>query len=498
MIFMPRKVRFYLFLSLSFFCLLASLLLTLRQVDRYNASLRLFPSGTSIGGIPVGNLTEQAAGARLAQAFQQTPVELQIDGSPVQINPQDAGLQFNLDGILYAPRQILAGRAYWPGFWDFLMNRLSAGFAAPLACAVSEDHLHTYLQEQIAPRYNYPPSAVQPIPADVLFKPGHSGTVLDLDQVEPAIRTALCSASARVVAISTTQTGVLPPSLTMLEPVFESITQVSGFDGIIELYFQDLKSGKEINFAYNQGQPIKPEVAFTGASTIKIPVMISAYKRLDGPPPDDLRHQLELMIDLSDNGSTDEVMQRVLDEHIAPVEVTQDMQALGIENTFLAGFFYPGAPLLNRYQTPANQRTDISTDPDIYNQTTAPDMGRLLAYINQCAESASGPLIEKFTGQITQAECQEMVGLLAKNRKGLLIEAGLPEGTRLAHKYGWVTDANDGLMHTASDAAAVFTPGGNFILTIYLYHPVQLQWDDAQRLVARLATAADNFYNHWK
>jgi beta-lactamase class A len=191
-------------------------------------------------------------------------------------------------------------------------------------------------------------------------------------------------------------------------------------------------------------------------------------------------------------------MKQALDPNIAPVQVSQDMQALGIKNTFLAGFFYPGAPLLDRYKTPANQRTDLTTDPDIYNQTTTADMGRLLAAIERCAEDGSGLLMETFQGQVTQAECQEMTGLLKKNRKAVLIEAGLPEGTQLAHKYGWVTDSNDGLLHTASDAAIVYTPGGNFILTIYLYHPNQLPWDDAQRLVARLATAVYNFYNGWK
>ncbi len=310
----------------------------------------------------------------------------------------------------------------------------------------------------------------------------------------------MCSPTQRVVQLTTAHADAIPPAINQLGPMLETLTQVSSpsFDGVIEVYFQDLKTGKEINFAYNQGHPVEPGIAFTGASTIKIPVMISAYTKIDGAMSDDLRHHMELMIDLSDNGSTDDVMKAVLDQNIAPVQVTQDMQALGLKNTFLAGFFYPGAPLLDRYQTPANQRTDLSTDPDIYNQTTAADMGHLLAAIQRCAADGSGPLPKTFEGKITQAECQEMISLLIKNRKGLLLETGLPEGTPIAHKYGWVTDSKDGLLHTASDAAIVYTPGGDFVLTIYLYHPQQLPWDDAQRLVARLATAVDNFYNHWK
>ncbi|HEX9019572.1 MAG TPA: serine hydrolase, partial [Anaerolineaceae bacterium] len=325
------------------------------------------------------------------------------------------------------------------------------------------------------------------------------GATLDLNGAEEKILAAMCSSSQRVVQLSTTPTASSNASLNSLAAVLETLTQVSTYyDGLIEVYFQDIKSGQEINFAYNQGKPITPGIAFTGASTIKIPVMISAYKRIDGAMPAELSKRMGLMIDLSDNGSTDEVMKQALDPNIGPIEVTQDMKALNLPNTFLAGFFYPGAPLLDKFQTPANQRTDINTQPDIYNQTTPQDMGRLLAAIERCAADGSGFLTQTFSGKITQAKCQEMTDLLKKNRKGVLLEAGLPEGTPIAHKYGWVTDSTDGLLHTASDAAIIYTPGGNFVFTVYLYHPTQLPWDDAQRLVARLATAAYNFYNQVK
>ncbi len=495
---MPRKIFFFIFLPVSIFCLLYALYLTLGQIDGYNASRAVYPSGTTIAGIPVGGLDGQAAGLRLAQAYLQTPLELRVAGTVVRIDPTAAGVQLDLTGMLEAASPDQAQQSYWTGFWDYLMNRRPTPSAASLACAVVADRLHAYVQEKIAPLFVRPGTPARPIPGDVLFTQGQPGMVLDQADTEEKIRAALCTAAPRVVEGGLTPTQSLPPSLADLSPMLETLTQVSGYDGIIEIYFQDLKSGKEINFAFNQGHEVEPGIAFTGASTIKIPVMISTYKKIDGALPDDLRTQMARMIDLSDNGSTDEVMKQALDPNIAPVEVTQDMQSLGLKNTFLAGFFYPGAPLLDRYQTPANQRADLNTDPDIYNQTTAEDMGLLLAAIQRCSADGSGLLTQTFSGEITQSECQEMTGLLAKNRKGVLIEAGLPEGTQLAHKYGWVTDSNDGLLHTASDAAIVYTPGGDFILTAYLYHPVQLPWDDSQRLVARLATAVYNFYNNWK
>jgi beta-lactamase class A len=496
---MPSKLRFFLFLSLSIFCLLLALYLTLGQMRQYNSSQAVYPAGSKIAGIPVGGLDAQAGGLRVAQTYSLTPLELRVHGATFHINPVEAGLELDLQGMLNAAGQAQAQRSYWSGFWDYLMNRPPAPSTANLFCSVSNERLHAYLQEKIAPLFDQPATQASPVPGDVLFKPGQAGSRMDLTGAEEKISAALCTPAPRVVDVEGTLTPLpaLPPTVDGLRPALETLTQVMNFDGIIEVYYQDLRTGQEINFAFNQGHEISAGIAFTGASTIKIPVMISAYKRMDGPLPDELRRRMELMIDLSDNSSTDEVMKQALDPNIAPVQVTQDMQALGLENTFLAGFFYPGAPLLDRYQTVANQRTDLSTDPDIYNQTTAADMGRLLAAIQRCAADGSGLLTQTYKEQITQAECQEMTGLLAKNRKGVLIEAGLPEGTQIAHKYGWVTDSNDGLLHTASDAAIVYTPGGDFILTAYLYHPIQLPWDDAQRLVARLATAIYNFYNAW-
>lgn len=497
---MPHKLRFFIFLVLSLLCLLSALWLTLDQMRQYNAALAYYPAGTIIAGIPVGGLDAQAAGLRLIQAYAQTPIELRIAGetNPIHLDPTAAGLQLGLQGMLNSTGEETPQQSYWNGFWDFLQNRPRAGFTVPLSCTVATDKLHSYLQEKIAPYFGTTATPATPIPGDVLFNPGQPGFALNLDGVEEKIRSTMCSLAPRVVELTTTTTQSLPPTVDSLRPALQAITQTFGFDGVIEIYYQDLRSGQEINFAYNLGREIPPDIAFTGASTIKIPVMISAYRRVEGELPDELRRRMELMIDLSDNGSTDEVMKQALDPNIGPVQVTQDMQKLGLKNTFLAGFFYPGAPLLDRYQTPANQRTDISTDPDIYNQTTAADMGRLLADIQRCAADGSGLLTQAFSGQITQARCQEMISLLVKNRKGVLIEAGLPEGTQIAHKYGWVTDSNDGLLHTASDAGIIYTPGGDFVMTAYLYHPTQLPWDDAQRLVARLATAINNFYNQWK
>ena len=98
-----------------------------------------------------------------------------------------------------------------------------------------------------------------------------------------------------------------------------------------------------------------------------------------------------------------------------------------------------------------------------------------------------------FPGEITQAECQTMINYLIQDRIALLIQAGVPDGTNVAHKHGWVTDSF-GIIHDMSDAAIVFSPGGDFIFTIYIYHPVQIVFEPVNLLVKDLSRAIYNYY----
>jgi beta-lactamase class A len=99
-----------------------------------------------------------------------------------------------------------------------------------------------------------------------------------------------------------------------------------------------------------------------------------------------------------------------------------------------------------------------------------------------------------YPGEISQAECQQMVSLLAGNHIGMLLQAGLPDGTRFAHKHGWVTQI-DGLIHDMSDAGIVYSSGGNYVVTLYLHHPVQLLFERVNGLAAQLSTAVYNYFN---
>jgi hypothetical protein len=108
----------------------------------------------------------------------------------------------------------------------------------------------------------------------------------------------------------------------------------------------------------------------------------------------------------------------VIDQNLGPLGVTDDMHQLGLVNTFLAGHFYIGAPLLRAYETPANQRLDVNTSPDLYNQTTTSDIGMLLADIYQCATTGGGALVAVYEGRITQTSARPCCHTFRGTRPG--------------------------------------------------------------------------------
>jgi len=149
---------------------------------------------------------------------------------------------------------------------------------------------------------------------------------------------------------------------------------------------------------------------------------------------------------------------------------------------------------LQTFKTPANSRTDINLDPDNLSQTVSSEAGQLLSAIYTCAVDGSGLLTETFPGEITQTECQLMVDALSANQIGVLIEAGVPAEATVAHKHGWATEL-DGLLHSMSDVAIVYTQGGDYVLNIFIYDAVRLDYEEGNRLLARLSQTVYNFFN---
>jgi len=478
-------------ISLGFLAMAAFLAYT--RYEAFQMATGLYPPGSQAAETPIGGLSREEAAARLTETYS-TPLTLTYAGQPILLSPADAGFQLDLEAMLPGP-DLQSDPLDWVAFRDFLWERAAPAQEFPLIAHHSPDAIRAFLEKEIAPRYDLPATHGGPRFGTTEFYAGTAGRALDVEAALPLIEKALYTLEARSVGLPIRPVPPSPPSWESLDLLLHEVIPASGFDGLTGVYVSDLSQERHLHFALQGNRPVavEPDIAFTASSIIKIPILISVFQRLDAPPGPELDRLLRLMIAESSNEAADAVMKTALDEVRGPLLVTEDMQELGLENTFLAGYFALGSPLLQLFETPANRRADISTDPDIYSQTTLSDIGRLLEMIERCAKTGSGPLQEAFGPTITQTECQSILDYLHQDHIPYMLMAGLPEGTPLAHKHGFAS--YQGTIHSIGDAGIISSPGGDFVLVVWMYHPDQLLWDDANALIARVAQTVYHFFN---
>lgn len=481
--------------GVSILFLIGAFILSTVSLIGYSRQRNNYPAGMSIAGVPVGGLTPAGASQRLLEVYT-SPVEILYNDAVIHIDPSVVGFEADIETMLAAADLSRTGGPFWGGYWNYLWNRTPPEIAIPLSLKLSEERLREYLQNEVATRYDIPPAPAVPVPGGTTFVAGQAGQTLDIDRAVLLISDALKSPTNRSVALTFTRSSAARPTIENLSILLKQIVTVSDFDGLIGFYMADLQTGDEIHFAINNKQEISvdPDIAFTASSTIKVPI-VASYLINRGSDLDPTTSEIiSRVLGRSDNSATDLVLERI-NAAIGPLIVTQDMKTLGLNSTFLNGFFYLGAPPLSpRPVTPGNSRTDVSSDPDPYSQTTPSEMGSLLVDLYQCAQNGGGALIAAFPDKVSPETCQLLINFMAQDKLGSLIQGGVPDGTLVPHKHGYVP-ASDGVVHDTSDVGIVYSPDGNFVLSIYTYHPVTNIWDITNPLIGNLTQAVYNYFN---
>ncbi|HEX9614260.1 MAG TPA: serine hydrolase [Bacteroidota bacterium] len=244
------------------------------------------------------------------------------------------------------------------------------------------------------------------------------------------------------------------------DPVKEQILErLSHGDGTYAVAFHDIDSGREIL--------INEREMFHAASTMKTPVMIELFRKarqgklnlddsivvkneflslVDGSPysmdlgedSDDsvyslvgtnvtLRFLIYQMITVSSNLATN-----ILIQMADPKAVTQTMRSLGADSI----------------QVLRGVEDQKAFEAGLNNSTTAHD---LLMIFKALAEGPS----------VNEADREAMIGILSEQKFRDVIPAGLPSGTRVAHKTGSIT----GVRH---DSGIVFLPDGRRYVVVFL------------------------------
>lgn len=491
---MRRQTRNTILEWVSIASLIAGVALSVIQLVAYSRGREKMPLGLQIAGVPVGGLNRIEALEQLANAYA-TPVELHYEDQVIVLDPSAISFRLDTETMLAAGDTYRSSTAFWPGFWDYLWRRPGEEHTVALRYEYSTSQLQQFL-EDIAARYDEPPTAAQPIPGTVEFKPGSPGYTLDVEPSLKAIETALQMPQNRRVALVINRGDEGRPTLETLGVLIRQQIELHQFRGLASIVVIDLLNGKELHMNYRQGEdlPTEPDVAFSATSIMKTAIMVSFYRDLDrGGFP----YETELvknMIQQSSNYAPNALLDWLGDNNRrAGLERVNDLlRTAGLANSWMGGWYEQESPPEPQV-TPANSRTDISTDPDPYMQLTVSDMATLFMDLYQCARGG-GAFEAAFPGKLTAGECNTMLDYLAGNKIGVLIEAGVPEGIRVAHKHGWIGEP----LTNVGDVGIVFSPGGDYVLGVMLYeHEDQggTPWDETSKLITALSRAVYNYYN---
>lgn len=459
--------------------IVASIGLLVFELVAYSSIRERMPVGMIIAGVPVGGLTSGEAQAELARVYS-TPIELHYREAVFALDPAQISFRLDAQVMLARADTYRTESSFWGGFWDYLWQQPGKVVEVGLVAEYSQEQLRDSLRD-IAARYDSPPLPGAGDSVALTFGAGQPGYSLDVESSLAVVDFALRQPTNRRVALTLVEDAKARPTMEQLEQVINEHLRFKQFDGIASIVIIDVKSGQELT--------INPDVAFTGMSVMKIPIVTLTYGKWDVEPPEEVVGEIGEALLESSNFNANLLLTDLGDNSAlrGAQFLTDSMRKLGLQNTFMAKAFDQDTPV-QPIVTPANQRPDFNTNPDPYIQTTASDIASLLLMIHECASTGGGPLAVVFPGKITQGECQAILSFMAENQTGWQIDGGVPEGIRVAHKEGLSDNA-------FGDAGIVFSPAGDYVIVEYVWTPEYLNWDYGAPLMADISRAAYNYFN---
>ena len=278
--------------------------------------------------------------------------------------------------------------------------------------------------------------------------------------------------------------GSAPPA-TRLERLRDQLdTRIAAQSGAdVAVWFLDLAHGDSL--ALNGG------LSFHAASTMKVPVMIELFRRADSrdlPLDRELvvQNQFASIVDgspfsLDAHDDSDSSIYRRIGQRMTLRELNERMitRSSNLATNILIALLDPKrVNTTARALGAADMRVLRGVEDNkafargLNNTTTARDLGMLLVSIER-GTAASRP------------SCDAMRQVLLRQEFSGEIPAGLPPGTPVAHKTGWIT----GTMH---DAAIVSPRSRGPYVLVVLTRKIPLE-RDAQRLIADVSRIVYEF-----
>jgi beta-lactamase class A len=421
-----------------------------------------FAAGSQIGGVEIAGLTFEAASERLQKAFAESPPALEIyaGDATMVLEPEQLGLRLPLEVML---EQAAAA--------------LDNGKVVDLPFEPSFDPQALRVEiEEFAAEIRVPPELVVLSDTETLtrtfaYRPGEG---IDVEAALKAIAGRLADpTTTKPLELELVPLDEVPQvSMAQLEAEIKALAK--RWKGVTGLYMRDLATGEEIK--------LNAESVFAGASTIKVAVMLNAYANLSKFTS---RQEFWMgeMIRYSDNLSANDLLSAAAGgtgtEYAfdGAEQMSAMLAELGLENTYLYVPYESGDYIKqNKVKYKCGPRDPVGPKPYTETgcalRTTPYEMAQIYRYLDECANDA-GPLLT-ISKLITPKRCQEMLDRLATNADKKRFVSGLPKGTRVEHKSGWIENMQ-------ADVGIIRSPGGDVLLSVYLYRPLAegvYLWDD--------------------
>jgi beta-lactamase class A len=410
-----------------------------------------FPDGSEVADVDVSGLTVEAAQEVVEEA-------LSAYNRTLTVSAAEWSATLEADDYLQLPPA------------DQLVDEAHAEIEGqgpvelPLEMEIDRTALATWV-ESIAPELGQVAETVVISDAQALTQTftfaRRPGLRLDVDQSVAAIAEALAQPTGDdQIELVMDVSGVDPLPMAELERVL--LEHAGYWKGVAGFYVHNLETGETL--AYNA------DTVFSGASVMKVPIMIFAYSRL-GELNEQQREWMHKMIIDSENLEANDLLAAAVGGAGTEValqgvnEMTQMLRDLGLEHTYQLIPYESGEWLILQSMLPAGgparEGEAPFTSADPYLRTTPREMGRLFVMLDECARG-TGPLLEIVGGELNEDVCNEMIDWLQQPHDPDRMVAGLPPGTVVAHKGGWITNMQ-------SDVGIVESPGGRYVAAIYIW-----------------------------
>jgi beta-lactamase class A len=459
----------------------------LYKLYQYSGTRSFYPTGLTIGGVDVGQMTREEATAALTARYQETPVILYREQESFDLEPAQAEFVLDFEAMLAEADYQRTRQDFWSGFWGFLWGRPVEVDPVGLVATHNREALRAALEE-IKDLTDLPAQPPQPVPSSMSFQYGSAGTETNIEASFADIEAALYRPNLREARLSIQPKDPERPNINLLSRLLVNRLQVFEQEtgGVASVFIMDLATGEEVNI--NSGEP------FSGIDLMKLPLVLETYRSIDQLPSLTQRQLISDTLVINPENTTANELMAIIggedgDPYRGALAITETMRRLGLANTFILAPFDGGMPAGQQVpETPANTAEVLRMNPSPTMQTTAEDIGTLLSMIYYCAKGEGGALVAAFPSEDWQRDCLEMLDYMEQNKIGSLLEDGVPAETVLAHRHGWTGN-------THVDGGIVFSPGGDYVIVEVLFRPDWLEWAVSAPIMSDVSRAAYNYFN---